>query len=47
MKKQLTSTANILGSYFHDRLSTVHYLIIVGDNRTGKSAFGETFECLG
>jgi hypothetical protein len=40
-------SANIIGSYFQDRFSTVHYLIIVGANGTGKSAFGETFECLG
>jgi hypothetical protein len=40
-------SANILGSYFQDRFSTVHYLIIVGDNGTGKSAFGDTFESLG
>jgi hypothetical protein len=40
-------SADILGSYFQDRFSTVHYLIIVGANGTGKSAFGETFECLG
>jgi len=40
-------SANVIGSYFQDRLSTVHYLFIVGGNGTGKSAFGDTFECLG
>src|SRR4029079_3739848 len=40
-------SANILGSYFQDRFSTVHYLIIIGANGTGKSAFGDTFECVG
>ena len=39
-------SANIFGSYFQDRFSTVHYLFVVGANGTGKSAFGET-ECLG
>ena len=38
---------NVIGSCFQDRLSTVHYLLIVGGNGTGKSAFGDTFECLG
>lgn len=45
-------TANLLSltifnSYFQDRFSTVYYNIIIGANGTGKSAFGETFECLG
>jgi hypothetical protein len=40
-------SADILGSYFQDRFSTVHYLIIVGANGTGKSAFGDTFESIG
>jgi len=40
-------SANILGSYFQDRFSTVHYLMVVGDNGTGKSAIGDTFESLG
>jgi len=45
-------TANLLSltifnSYFQDRFSTVYYLIIVGANGTGKSVFGDTFECLG
>jgi hypothetical protein len=38
---------NILCSYFQDRESTLHYLNVVGANGTGKSAFGDTFECLG
>jgi hypothetical protein len=38
---------NVIGSLFQDRLSTVHYLFVVGGNGTGKSAFGDTFECLG
>jgi len=40
-------SADIFGSYFQDRFSTVHYLMIVGANGTGKSAFGDTFESLG
>jgi hypothetical protein len=36
-------SANIFGSYFQDRFSTVHYLLIVGANGTGKSAFGAFF----
>jgi hypothetical protein len=40
-------SADILLSYSQDRFSTIHYLIIVGDNGTGKSAFGDTFEAIG
>ncbi|HEX7179458.1 MAG TPA: hypothetical protein VF220_06995 [Nitrososphaeraceae archaeon] len=40
-------STNVVGSLFQDRLSTVHYLFIVGGNGTGKSEFGDTFECLG
>ena len=40
-------TAEILISYFQDRCSTVHYLFVLGDNGTGKTVFGNTFECLG
>ena len=40
-------SAYIFNSYFQDRFSTVPYIGIVGANGTGKSAFGDTFECLG
>jgi hypothetical protein len=45
------STVNLLssyivGSYFQDRFSTTPYLIVVGDNGTGKSSLGDTFESL-
>ena len=39
-------SVTILNSYFQDRFSTIYYLIVVGANGTGKSSFGETFECL-
>jgi hypothetical protein len=40
-------SADILATYFQDRFSTVHYLIIVGDNGTGKSSIADTFDALG
>jgi hypothetical protein len=39
-------SAYTLCSYFQDRFSTVFYLIIVGDNGTGKSVIGDTYESL-
>ncbi len=37
---------NIVSSYFQDRFSTVHYVGIFGDNGTGKSSIGDTFEAV-
>jgi hypothetical protein len=36
--------ADILLSHFQDLFPTIHYLDIVGDNETGKSSIGYTFE---
>jgi hypothetical protein len=40
-------TLTIFSSYFHDRFSSIYNLIVAGANGTGKSVFGDTFECLG
>lgn len=37
---------DITSSYSQDRFSTVHYIGIFGDNGTGKSSIGDTFEAL-
>jgi hypothetical protein len=34
-------------SYFQDKFGTTHYLNIVGDNDSGKSSIGNTFEAVG
>jgi hypothetical protein len=34
-------------SYSQDRFSTIHYLNCIGDNGTGKNAFGTTFQFTG
>ena len=39
--------ADIILSYFQDLFPTIHYLDIVGDNDTGKSSLGNTFEYTG
>ena len=40
-------TIDIVWSYFQDKFGTTHYLIIVGDNDSGKSSIGNTFEAVG
>jgi hypothetical protein len=40
-------TADIVWSYFQDKFSTTHYIAVVGDNGSGKSTVGDTFEALG
>jgi hypothetical protein len=37
---------DIIFSYFQDQFATTHYLSIVGDNDSGKSSLGITFEAL-
>ena len=39
--------ADIEGSYFQDKFSTTHYLGVIGDNGSGKSTIGDTFEAIG
>ena len=39
--------ADVVWSYFQDLFPTTHYLDVVGDNDTGKSSIGYTFEYLG
>jgi hypothetical protein len=39
--------ADIVWSYFQDRFSTTHYLGVFGDNGSGKSTVGDTFEAVG
>jgi hypothetical protein len=38
---------DLLWSYFQDKFGTTHYLSIVGDNDSGKSSLGNTFEAIG
>jgi hypothetical protein len=38
---------DIVWSYFQDKFSTTHYIGVVGDNGSGKSTIGDTFEALG
>jgi hypothetical protein len=38
---------DILFSYFQDKYATTHYVSIVGDNDSGKSSIGITFEAIG
>jgi hypothetical protein len=38
---------DLIWSYFQDKFGTTHYLDIVGDNDSGKSSLGNTFEAVG
>lgn len=47
-ESKLTLVAlDIIFSYFQDKFATTHYTGIVGDNDSGKSSLGITFEALG
>jgi hypothetical protein len=39
--------SDVVWSYFQDRFGTTHYIEIVGDNGSGKSTIGHTFESIG
>jgi hypothetical protein len=45
--KLVLLSADIVWSYFQDKFSTTHYIGIVGDNGSGKSTVGDTFETIG
>lgn len=46
-KKIVLIATDILFSYFQDKYATTHYISIVGDNDSGKSSLGITFEAVG
>src|SRR5215217_4195937 len=39
--------ADVLFSYFQDRFTTTHYLLILGGNGSGKTSIGDTFGAIG
>ena len=45
--KLVLLAADIVWSYFQDRFGTTHYLGVFGDNGSGKSTVGDTFEAVG
>jgi hypothetical protein len=45
--KLVVLSADIVWSYFQDMFSTTHYEEIIGDNGSGKSTVGDTFEAVG
>lgn len=45
--KLILIASDIVFSYFQDKFATTHYDSIVGDNDSGKSSLGITFEALG
>jgi hypothetical protein len=38
---------DVIFSYFQDRFTTTHYLLILGGNGSGKSSLGDTFGAIG
>jgi hypothetical protein len=45
--KQNIIAIDIVWSYFQDKFGTTHYLGVTGDNDSGKSSIGNTFEAVG
>jgi len=45
--KLVVFATDIIFSYFQDKFATTHYLSVVGDNDSGKSSLGITFEATG
>ena len=45
--KLVLIASDIIFSYFQDKFATTHYDSIVGDNDSGKSSMGMTFEAMG
>ena len=45
--KQNIIAIDLVWSYFQDKFGTTHYLGVTGDNDSGKSSIGNTFEAVG
>jgi hypothetical protein len=45
--KLILLAGDIVWSYFQDRFSTTHYIVIVGGNGSGKTTIGDTFAAIG
>jgi hypothetical protein len=45
--KLILVAADAVSSYFQDKFSTCHYVGVIGDNGSGKSTVGDTFEAIG
>jgi hypothetical protein len=44
--KQILMALDIVWTYFQDKFPTTHYLCVTGDNDSGKSTVGNTFEAI-
>jgi hypothetical protein len=45
--KLILLATDLVWSYFQDKFGTTHYVLVVGDNDSGKSSLGNTFEAVG